>query len=613
MRTSARLHHSLAFGISLLAGAAPLRGQAPGGPPPPPPARYQYTVEKGVMIPMRDGVRLAANVYRPAGAGDRLPVVLMRTPYNKETYGGATRPAEFWAGQGYVVVSQDVRGQFASEGEYRVQALDARDGYDTIDWIVKQPWATDKVGTYGCSYLGEVQYLLATMRHPNHAAMIAQSASGATGPAGGFYTNFGTYEGGAVTLSSIFGWFGLAGHKVRHPPDYSIGSTRYEFDYGTMLRSLPLVSLARRAGYPPSDYEDFVSHPPADPYWRAVGYLSDQDRFDTPALHVNSWLDVTPEQTMYVFNLMRRRAVSARGRDHQYAIMSPTTHCASETATEHTRIGAMDVGDARLDYWNIYTAWFDHWLRGVDNGVTRRPRVTYYVMHDGWREAPSWPVPRVEPTPFYLGGSGRGRGPGAGTLSRTRPGEAGRDRFTYDPADPLPSKGGTICCTGNAADQPGIFDQTALESRPDLLIYTSPPLTAGLTIAGPVHAVVFLSSDARDTDVTAKLLDVDPEGRAWNVLNGVKRVRYRDGMDHPALMRPGQVYRVEVSLKASAYRFRPGHRVRLWLSSSDFPLYDRNLNTGGNNYDETSWVTATNTVHTGAGRASYLILPVAPR
>ncbi len=317
---------------------------------------------------------------------------------------------------------------------------------------------------------------------------------------------------------------------------------------------------------------------------------------------------------MYVFNLMRRNALSARGRDHQYAIMSPTTHCASEAATEHTRIGDLDVGDARYDYWDVYLAWFDHWLRGADNHVTDRPKVTYYVMHDGWREAAAWPIPGTKVTPYYLSSAGHANtGTGDGILTTARPGRSASDTYTYDPGDPFPSRGGTICCTGNPNDQPGIFDQSDLETRSDLLVYTSAPLADGLTIAGPVHLVLSVSSDARDTDFTAKLLDVDPAGHAWNVLNGVKRARYREGMAHPVWMRKGESYRVEVSLKATAYRFAPGHRVRLWISSSDFPLYDRNLNTGGNNYGETTWVKATNTIHLGGARASQLLLPVQPR
>jgi hypothetical protein len=570
-----------------------------------PPAQHEVEVEKTIMVPMRDGVRLGTDLYRPKGVEGKLPVILIRTPYGKDTYRGATVPANRFAGWGYAVVVQDTRGKFSSEGEYRVQNDDRNDGWDTMDWIVHQPWSSGRVGTYGCSYLGEVQFLLAKMRHPNHIAMIPQSASGATGPAGGYYTNFGAYDGGAFLLSTAFGWFGIAGSKVKNAP------VPRDLDFPSLLRSLPTIDMARKAGYAPSEFEDFLSHPPGDPWWEAKGYLRDDDRFSTPSLHVNSWLDVTPEQTLYAFNLMRRNATSTSARDNQFVIMSPTTHCASESATEHTRVGTMDVGDARLEYWQIYRDWFDHWLRGVDNGVTRRPKVTYYVMHQGWRTAQQWPVPEMRPTPFYLSSGGRANTAGGdGVLSLKAPTTEARDQFTYDPGDPFPSRGGTICCTGNPNDLPGIFDQSDLESRPDLLVYTTAPLEQGLTIAGTVKLILHVSSDARDTDFNAKLIDVDPEGHSWNVLNGVLRARYREGLARPVFMEPGKVYRVEISLKATGYHFRPGHRIRLHLTSSDFPLYDRNLNTGGSNYDETRWLKATNTVHHGPGALSQLLLPV---
>ena len=205
---------------------------------------------------------LATDVYRPTGAGDKLPVILIRLPYNKDTYRGAIAPAQFFAGQGYVVVVQDTRGKWHSEGTYSVQMADARDGYDAIDWASKQRWSTGHVGTYGCSYLGEVQYLLLKMHHPAHLAAIPQAASGAVGPAGGYYTNFGTYStGGAMTLSSIVGWFSIAGTKVKdaHAPD--------SLDFGTLLRSLPTSQIDRKGSYPPTDFENFMTHPPADPYW----------------------------------------------------------------------------------------------------------------------------------------------------------------------------------------------------------------------------------------------------------------------------------------------------------------------------------------------------------
>ena len=573
----------------------------------PPPPRHEVVMEKNVMVAMRDGVRLATDLYRPGGLQGRLPVILIRTPYGKDTYRGATGPARLFAGQGYVAVVQDTRGKFSSEGEYRVQDDDRNDGYDTLDWIVGQPWSTGKVGTYGCSYLGEVQYLLAKMRHPNHLAMIPQAASGATGPAGGYYTNFGAYDGGAFLLSTGFGWFGYAGSKVKN------ARAPQNLDFPGLLRSLPTIDMGRKAGYAPSEFEDFLSHPPGHPWWDSKGYLRDDDRFDTPAIHVNSWLDVTPEQTLYVFDLMRRNGVSPRGRDNQFVIMSPTTHCASESATEHTRVGEMDVGDARLGYWKIYLDWFDHWLRGVENGVTRRPKVTYFVVGKGWRTAERWPLPEMRPTSYYLSSGGRANtASGDGVLLTASPAQEGHDTYIYDPGNPLPSRGGTICCTGNPNDLPGIFDQSDLESRPDLLVYTTPPLRGGVTLAGTVKLILHVASDAKDTDFNAKLIEVDPEGHSWNILNGVLRARYRGGMTRPAMMQPGQVYRLEISLKATGYHFQPGHRIRLHLTSSDFPLYDRNLNTGGNNYDETAWVKATNTVYHGPRYPSQLILPVVP-
>jgi len=572
----------------------------------PPSPKFTIDVRKNIMVPMRDGVRLATDVYLPVGAGEKLPVILIRAPYNKETYRRGTVPATFFAGQGYAAIVQDTRGKFQSEGTYSVQMADADDGYDTIDWGAKQPWSTGKVGTYGCSYLGEVQFLLAKMRHPNHLAMIPQAASCAVGRAGGYYKNFGAYEGGAFALSSIFGWFSSAGSKVKNAkaPD--------AIDFPVILRSLPTVDMVKRAGGPPTDFEDFITHPPADQYWEQMRYLTDNDRFDTPTLHVNSWLDLTPDATLYAFNLMRQNAQSPRARDNQFVIMSPTEHCASEAATAHTKVGDLDVGDARLPYWRIYLDWFDYWLKGVDNGVTQMPKVQYYVMgKNEWRSAPSWPIPEARLVPYYLSSTkGAVTGAGDGSLSSMKAARNGRDTFVYDPADPFPSRGGTICCTGNPKDLPGIFDQSDLEARKDVLVYSTPALREGITVAGAVKAVLYVSSNARDTDLTAKLHDVDEQGRAWNVVNGILRARYREGMEKTVWMRADSIYRVEVSLKVTAYHFAPGHRLRLYVSSSDFPMYDRNLNTGGDNVTETTWVKATNTIHFGPERASHLLLPV---
>jgi len=567
-----------------------------------------------LMVPMRDRVRLATDLYQPAGLTGKLPVVLIRLPYNKATYRRAIGAAGFFAGQGYVVVTQDVRGQFQSEGEYQVENDDAADGYDTIDWIVRQPWSNGKVGTYGCSYLGEVQLLLAKRRHPNHLTMIAQGAGGAVGPAGGFFTNWAAYEGGALALSTTFGWFGYAGHQVRQPISTVSGQNIPQVDFSAMLESLPVVTMAERAGFPRSEFDEFVANAPADRYWTDKGYLTDQDRFSASALHINTWFDATAEQTLYVAGLMQRNGTSAAARTGQYVIMAPTTHCSFEAATSDTKVGALLVGDARLNYYRIYLDWFDYWLRGIDNGVFEMPKIRYYVAGSNeWRSSDRWPVREMRPRDYYLSGNGASRRVGdEGLLTRLKPAIQAQDSFVYDPGDPFPSRGGTICCTGNPRDQPGSFDQSDLEPRSDLLIYSTPPLDTGLTIAGSVKATLFVSSDAKDTDVTAKLLDVDPEGRSWNIANGIKRLRYRTGYGRRVWLAAGQVYQIELSLKATAYHFTKGHRIRLYVSSSDFPAYDRNLNTGGNNFDESAWVKARNSVHHGGRFPSRLVLPVVP-
>ncbi|MGE0552070.1 MAG: CocE/NonD family hydrolase [Gemmatimonadales bacterium] len=590
--------------LAALASLTPLVARAQTDRYARPPATSRFTVQKNISVPMRDGVELAADVYLPT-AGGRFPVIVMRTPYDKNGLAGENGAARYFAGQGYAVVAQDVRGRYESDGQYTVQSNDREDGFDTIEWAARQPWSTGKVGTYGCSYLGETQVLLAGARHPNHLAAVPQAAAGGLGSGGGYWSAFGAYESGVYSLSSAFGWFLNAGAKdkgARPPADV---------DYAAALRHLPVVEMIERVGGPRTDFEDFVRNRPGSDYWSTQGYASDTTRFDVPALHVNSWLDYGAEQTLYLFELFAKNGVGRSARENQFVIISPTTHCGSEGATEHTVVGELDVGDARLEYWRIYRDWFDHWLKGIDNRVLDRPKVQYYVMHDGWHTARSWPVPEIRTVPFYLSSTrGANTASGDGLLATTRPQAAGRDTLSYDPGDPFPSRGGTICCTGNPEDQPGIFDQSANEGRPDLLVYTGAALPAGLTIAGPVRVELFVSSDAVDTDFTAKLIDVDPDGRAWNVVDGVARVRYRDGLTQPALMEPGQTYRVVVNLKSTGYRFRPGHRIRLYLTSSNFPQYERNTNTGGNIFDESDFFVARNAVHFGGSEASALILPV---
>jgi putative CocE/NonD family hydrolase len=610
-----------------------------GGPPQPaarlqrdqltgprPPAKHEVRLRESVMVPMPDGVRLATDVYFPVGLEGRLPVLLIRTPYNKRTHRADGTEARFFAGQGFVVAVQDLRGKHESEGEFvQMSGKDPGDGYATIDWLAAQPWSSGKIATYGCSYLGETQIALAARRHPNHVAAIAKAAGGNYA---GKYTYFGQYEGGVLELAGAFGWAWGSGNKVylRAPRDtpedvramisryFTPGPTLPTPDYASLLRSLPIAGLMERAGALPNDFRDFVTHAPADPWWKSLGYTHDEDRFDLPVLHVDSWFNGSIEEQLDLVNLMARRALSSRGRDHQYAVISPTTHCQSELASERTMVGDLDVGDARFDYFDLYVRWLDHWLRGVDNGVTRMPKLRLFVMGRAqWREESQWPPEKMRPTRYFLHSDGRANSRfGTGVLSTAGPGDAPADSFVYDPRTPVPTLGGSICCTGNPADRSGSFDQSTVETRHDVLVYTGAPLERGLEVTGPIEVTLFVSSTARDTDFTAKLVDVHPDGRAFNIQSGIMRARYREGYDRTVWMAPDVVSPVRINLHVTSTYFRPGHRVRLEVSSSDFPRFERNLNTGGGNVDESAWVVATNTVHHSEKYPSHLTLPVVP-
>ncbi len=563
---------------------------------------YDVRLEKSVEVSMRDGIHLAADLYRPIGATEPLPSILIRTPYNKNFWrtrspnpqGYPPMPVSyFFAGHGYVVAVVDDRGKYESEGEFLGYAgTDRLDGYDAVTWLTEQSWSNGKIGTYGCSHLGEVQDELAAMRHPNHVAAIPQSGA-AYGGAG--VTNFGFMRYGALELAATFGWTRGAGSKVyyRPPPGLSrqqfIRSAEYfnpapvldAVDNMEILRSLPIIDMMRLAGAPPNNFEEWVSHGPDDPWWEGQGIVTDEDRFNVPALHVNSWYDITPNSTLATFNLYRTNAESERARENQFLIMSPTPHCRSEMATKRTIVGDRDVGDARLNYFELYLEWFDYWLKGIENGIPDRPKVQIYVMGaNEWRAEHEWPLARTEFTPYYLHSDGHANSRlGTGTLSTEPPSLEPPDRYTYDPRTPVPTVGGTICCT--SAIPPGAVDQSEVEMRGDVLVYTTAVLEQGVEVTGPVELVLYVSSSARDTDFTGKLVDVYPDGTAYHVVEGILRARYREGVDRRIWMDAGEVYEVHVDLESTSNYFGPGHRIRLEVSSSSFPRFDRNLNTGG--------------------------------
>lgn len=586
--------------------------------------------EKSVFVPMRDGVRLSTDLYFPESVGGKLPVIMMRSPYGKDgayPYGGIT---PLLVQQGYIVAVQDARGRFESEGRYRAKDADRKDGYDTIEWLIDQPWSDGQVATFGCSYLGEVQLALAAAKHPNHVAMIPQAGTAAYDNIG---RQFGSINGGAIELMETVGWFIDNGSKVFHgPPDgidrqewfqseqskyFKTGPTSPRDGLSTkevmdIYESLPVVDILRNHGMPLTDYEHYVTNTPQSEYFDELDdMVRPDDTFDTPALYMDSWYDYGPRNTLKLFNQMRTNAPSQKARDNQFVIIAPSTHCSWVLATENTVVGERDLGDARKEFVDIYLKWYEYWLKGVDNGITDMPRVQYYLMgKNEWRSADNWPVEGTVLRNYYLDSGGRANSRfGDGTLSQSIPAGKSSDTFVYDPATPVPTKGGHACCS-RLETSAGGYDQSMIESRHDVLVYTSPPLDEGIEVTGFLKVVLYVSSDAKDTDFTAKLVDVYPDGRAFNIEEGVLRMRYRDDLRRKVWMKEGEVYEIHLDLEATSNYFGEGHRIRLEVSSSNFPRWDRNMNTGGNNYDETEGIQANNTMHHSPEYPSHIILPV---
>lgn len=587
-----------------------------------PDPKYKVRLEPSHMLPMRDGVRLSTDLYFPEGASGKLPVILIRTPYNKSSYRRDNSPTHIFAGQGYVVAVQDVRAKYESEGrEYIVSAADTQDGNDAIDWLAAQPWSSGKVGTFGCSYSGENQMDTAKLRNPHLLAMIPQAGGGA-------YRFAGLIQGGVIELAGASGWFIHNGSKIHPalpvdvPRDQFVLAARHfnlapivpEIDFRTLWRTLPTINMVNSTGVPPTDWEGFISHEPADSWWDQFGYVKDSHHFDVPALYIDSWYDYGPADTLGLLNLLKRNSDSARARENQFAIIAPVTHCKYDKCSEQTFVGKRDLGDAQFDFYGTYVNWFDHWLRGIENGIRRMPKIQLYVMgKNQWRGEAEWPLARTQFTRYYLHSDGRANSRfGTGFLSAAVPAEETADHYTYDPQSPAPTVGGPDIAGSTADLTVGGQDQSDAETRQDILVYTTPLLERGLEVTGPLQAVLYVSSSVSDTDFTAKLVDVYPDGKAYNVHEGILRARYREGYNKKVWMKKGEIYEMKVDLQVTSNYFGPGHRVRLEVSSSNFPRFERNLNTGANNYDEIHWKVADNVVHHSKSSPSYLLLPVIP-
>ena len=600
-------------------------------------------IEQKVLVPMRDGIRLATDIYRPR-TGEPVPTIFVRTPYNfnpwrdGELQDGRFQPILDAVRRGYAYIVQNERGRYFSEGEWDILGPPKTDGYDALTWIAEQSWSNGKVGTLGCSSTAEWQMGLAALDHPAHAAMVPQGFGAGVGRVGQFYEQGNWYRGGAEQML-FFVWLYSVQNTQRpmFPSDISredmVRLSRYfdlapempSVDWTEALWYLPVMDILRNVQGPKGIFADsapvatggrMIQRTPNDPAWYRGGLYHDDEPFGVPSLWFMSWYDVSIGPNLALFNHVRENAADPEVADNQFAVVAPVTHCAYRRATEETVVGERNVGDARLDYDALIYAWFDRWLKGEQNGITDTlPKVRYYTMGENrWQSSATWPPQGVETVTYYLqsGGSANSRF-GDGVLTTRLPDETDRpDTFTYDPARPVPSYGGNVCCTGGAV-QAGAFDQQDMEARNDVLVYTSEPLAEGTEVSGTIEVTLYVSSDARDTDFTVKLIDVYPDGRAYNLDETIQRARYREGYDRQVFMEDGVVYELTVSPMSTSNYFAAGHRIRIEVSSSNFPRFTRNLNTGGKNYDETEWVVARNAVHHSRQYPSRIRLPVMRR
>ena len=576
-------------------------------------------IDKNIPVAMRDGVNLATDVYRQDGAGP-FPTLVTRLPYNKELPGllnfcfDVHRAAQ----AGYAVVVQDTRGRYASEGEFTPFLDEAADGADTIAWAAAQPWSTGQVGMTGGSYFGATQWLAASAGPPALKAIAPFVTTDQ------YYESW-AYQGGAFQLGFNLHWSlsSLAlGEMMRRlgtgaakPADLmdliAAVDDNEELYRRTPLRGLP--ELAGLAGY----YDDWLDHPSYDGFWRGCAPRERYGAITAPALNMGGWFDLFLKGTIANYLGMKASGGSDAARGLQRLVIGPWAHGPLAGWFPERSFGLMSGTDA-ADITGIQLRWFDHLLRGEDNGVPDDKPVRIFVMGvNSWRDEDDWPLPDTDFVDYHLGGGGRANtAAGDGTLAPGAPGDAATDVYLYDPRNPVPTVGG-------ASFLPGLFiganagprDQRAVEQRGDVLCYSTAPLDAPLEVTGPVEAILHVSSSARDTDITAKLVDVAPDGRAESLADGILRLRYRNSLSEPALLEPGRVYEVRVDLVATSNVFAAGHRIRLEISSSNFPRFDRNTNTGGviAQEGEADFQPALNRVHHGRGYPSRLVLPVIRR
>ena len=600
MKISIVRRHALliaAIGGAALIAAAPsrTRAQAPAATTA---QKYDVTVERDVAAKMRDGVTLRADIYRPKADG-KFPVLLERTPYNKNgDYSFGMRAAA----RGYVVVIQDTRGRYHSDGEWYTFKNEPNDGYDTVEWAAALPYSDGKVGMFGGSYVGATQFL-AAIAHPPHLAGIAPYVTASN------YHDGWTYQGGAFEQ-----WFNQSWTTVLAQNTLLRKATgesnALELANVVPLTEYPIFKAIDFKSLAPY-YRDWLAHPNYDDYWKQISIEEHYSEIKVPVFNIGAWYDIFQGGTLHNYESLKTQAGTEEARKGQRLFIGLGGHSGG---WEQEKIGDVDFGkNAPFDGDEITLEWYDHLLKGEDNALSRSKPVRIFVMgRNEWRDEDDWPPARAKYTKYFLGsGGGANSAEGNGTLGTKEEGSAAKDSFVYDPADPVPTVGGPLCCDSTHLE-PGPRDQKKVEDRKDVLVYSTAPMGKDTEVTGPVMLDLYVSTSAVDTDFTGKLVDVWPNGFAQNLTEGILRLRYRESQEKPELAKPGEIYHVRANLWSTSDVFLKGHRIRLEISSSNFPRFDRNLNTGEVQATATRMVKATNVIYHDKEHPSALILPVMP-
>ena len=577
---------------------------------------HTLKVETNLAVPMRDNTILYADIYRPDGPGP-FPVILQRTPYDKTLPLSMTQldPLK-GARHGYAVVIQDTRGRYTSEGEFNCFKDDINDGYDTVEWAAVQPWSSGKVGMYGASYVGATQWL-AALSGPPHLAAIFPNVTASN------YHEGWTYQGGAFELGFNVSWtlgsltlanFQNLSSSKNVPQDKREKLIQAIDSMESSFRFLPLKEFPHLKDGLATYFYDWLAHPDYDDYWKQLSVEDNHHRIGVPAYNIGGWHDIFLGGTIRNYLGMRERGATEDARRGQKLLIGPWQHSSRGTSLVGSQYFGLAADSQSIDLDGTHFRWFDYWLKGIDNGILDEPPVRIFVMGDNvWRDEQEWPLARAQSVNYYLHSQGKANSSnGNGTLSNQPPGVEPPDVFLYNPADPVPSRGGALCCNPYFMSN-GAFDQSEIEAREDVLVYSTPPLERAVEVTGPITVTLWATTSASDTDFTAKLVDVCEHGCAINLTDGIIRARYRDSSTAPALVDPGRVYRYTIDLWATSNVFKRGHRIRVEVSSSNFPRFDRNTNTGNLVSQDAEFKPAMQTILHDSEHLSHVALPIVPR